>query len=205
MIQIGTIQAPLNRPALLGPAVGLVRRALALGLLRDRPLVDTLDLELLRGIAREASAAGIGHDAALELLGQPTIARLGALIGRLDEALTSSPLPDREFVELLQIFDADQLADLIGTSAVSLRRYIAGSRSVPDGIAARLHWLALVTADLAGAYNPIGIRRWFERPRSQLDGRAPRELLGRDWDPDDEPVEDVRRLAAALTGAGGAT
>ena len=205
MIQIATIEAPLNRPSLLGPAVALVRRALALGLLRDRGRVERLDLELLRGIAREASAAGIGQNAALALLEGASPARLGALIERLDEALIESPLPEREIAELLRVFDLEQLAGLVGTSEVSLRRYAAGSRTVPDSVAARLHWLALTAADLAGAYNALGIRRWFERPRSQLDGRAPRELLGRDWSPDDDRVRHVRQLAAALAGAGGAT
>jgi hypothetical protein len=167
--------------------------------------VTRLDLDLVRGIAREASTAGVGHDAALELLGRPTPARLGTLIGRLDDALSASPMPEHELAQLSDVFDLDQLAELVGTSAVSLRRYIAGSRSVPDAIAARLHWLALVTADLAGAYNPLGIRRWFERPRSQLDARSPRDVLGPAWDPDDPQVERIKQLAAALTGAGGAT
>ncbi len=205
MIHIDSVVAPLNRPGLLGPAVGLVRRALALGLLRDRAVVDRLDLDLLRGIARAASAEGIGHDAALDLLSRPTPARLGPAIGRLDEALRASPLPRREFQQLLEVFEIDQLAALVGTSVVSLRRYMAGSRAVPDEVAARAHWLALVAADLAGAYNSIGIRRWFERPRSQLDGRAPRGVLSGPWQPDDPVVEHARVLAAALAGAGGAT
>lgn len=205
MIQIDAVDAPLNRPSLLGPAVGLVRRALALGLLRDRQEVRRLDLELLRGIAREASAEGIGHDAALDLLGGRTPVRLGRAIGRLDEALRSSPLPAREFHQLLEIFDVDQLAALIGASAVSLRRYVAGRRAVPDEIAARVHWLALVASDLAGAYNQIGMRRWFDRPRTGLDGRTPRQVLRRGWQPDDPDVERARLLAAALAGAGGAT
>jgi hypothetical protein len=205
VIHIDTIAAPLNRPGLLGPAVGLVRRALALGLLRDRQEVHRLDLELLRGIAREASAEGIGHDAAIDLMGRATPVRLERAIGRLDEALRSSPLPAREFGQLLDVFDVDQLASLIGSSPVSLRRYAAGSRTVPDEIAARVHWLALVTSDLAGAYNRIGVRRWFERPRSQLAGRTPREVLRGAWRPEDPHVEQARQLAAALAGAGGAT
>jgi hypothetical protein len=205
VIHIATIDAPLSRPSLLGPAVGLVRRALALGLLGGREEVTRLDLDLLRGIAREASAAGIGQDAALELLAQPTPARLGSLIGRLDDALVASPLPERELAQLSAVFDTDVLAALAGTSPVSLRRYAAGSRTVPDAIAARLHWLALVASDLAGSYNPVGIRRWFERPRTQLGGESPREVLGEGWDPYDPRVDQVRALAEALTGAGGAT
>jgi hypothetical protein len=205
VIHIDAVDAPLNRPGLLGPAVGLVRRALALGLLRDRQEVRRLDLELLRGIAREASAEGIGHDAALDLLGGRTPVRLGRAIGRLDEALRSSPLPGREFRQLLEVFDVDQLAGLIGASAVSLRRYSTGRRVVPDEVAARVHWLAMVVSDLAGAYNQIGVRRWFDRPRTGLDSRTPRQVLQGGWQPDDPDVERARLLAAALAGAGGAT
>jgi hypothetical protein len=70
---------------------------------------------------------------------------------------------------------------------------------------ARIHWLALVLADLAGAYNEFGSRRWFDRKRSQLEGRSPREVLVAGWDPADPDVERVRELAAALAGAGAAT
>ncbi|CAN5661275.1 hypothetical protein BH23CHL7_BH23CHL7_14290 [soil metagenome] len=204
MIRIATVEAPLNRPTLLGPAVGLVRRALAVGLLRDRALIERLDMELLRGIAREASLAGIGQDAALELLEQRGPASLGRAIGRLGDALAESPLPERELGQLTQVFELDELGALVGASPVSLRRYAAGTRSAPDEIAARIHWLALVTADLAGAYNRLGIRRWFARRRSQLDGRSPRQVLGSEWRPDQPRAERVRRLASALAGPSGA-
>jgi len=204
VIRIASIDAPLNTVGLRGPALDLVRRALAVGLLRDRPLIGKLDLDLLRGIAREASAAGVGRDAALELLGKPSPRHLGSVIGRLEDALASSPMPQRELGVLLEVFDVDQLATLLDTSAVSLRRYVAGTRTVPDAVAARIHWLALVSSDLAGAYNALGIRLWFERPRTQLHGQSPRQLLGRGWDPDDARVDQVRALAAALAGPGGA-
>jgi hypothetical protein len=205
MIRIASIEAPLNRPGLLGPAVGLVRRALAVGLLRGRDPIERLDMDLLRGIAREASQAGIGQDAALELLGQQPPARLGRAIDRLGHALAESPLPERELQQLVDVFDVDELAGLVGTSPVSLRRYAAGTRSVPDTVAARIHWLALVTADLAGAYNRLGMRRWFDRPRSRLEGRTPRQVLGTAWDPEDGSVRALAELAGALAGPGGAT
>ncbi len=169
-------------------------------------MVDRLDLELVRRIAREASNAGIGQDVAVALLhGDLRPDRLATLIRRLDEALTASPLPDRELPEVLRVLDREQVAELTGTSSVSLGRYQAGVRRWPDQLAARIHWLALVLADLAGAYNEFGSRRWFDRKRSQLDGRSPREVLVADWDPADPDVERVRELAAALAGAGAAT
>ena len=205
-IRISTVEAPLDRPTLVDPAIRLLRRALALGLLGDNERVDRLDLELVRRIAREASAAGIGQDAAVALLhGDSGANRLAALIERLDDSLTESPLPDREVPELLRVFDREHLALLTGTSGVSLGRYLAGSRKWPDELATRIHWLALVLSDLAGAYNDFGVRRWFERERTQLDGRSPRQVLGTEWDPASPDVERVRRLAASLAGVGAVT
>jgi hypothetical protein len=205
LVQIRSVDAPLNHQTLIGPALGLVRRALAAGLLRDGGTIDTLDLELVQTIAREASSAGIGQDAAAEILGRPTPARLGALIGRLDDALMDSPLPERELGELTRVLGADLLAALVGISPVSLRRYAARSRSVPDLVAARVHMLALVVADLGGAYNDVGIRRWFERQRTQLGGKSPRQVLRGTWTPDDPTAQRVRGLAGELVGPGAAT
>lgn len=206
LIRLATIVAPFDDPALVGPTIDLLRRALALGLLGQNEQVDRLDLALVRRIAREASTAGIGQDAAVALLhGDHRPDRLAMLMRRLDEALTASPLPDRELPEVLRVFDREVVAKLTGTSSVSLGRYQAGSRRWPDQLAARIHWLALVLADLAGAYNDFGSRRWFERKRTQLGGRSPREVLGSEWDPTDPDVERVRDLAATLAGAGAAT
>jgi hypothetical protein len=83
----------------------------------------------------------------------------------------------------------------------SLRRYAAGQRTTPDDVADRLHFVALVVADLAGAYNPFGIRRWFDRPRPQLAGASPIEALGERWRPQDPAARRVRALARALVGA----
>lgn len=177
-----------------------------MGLLGDGDPMERLDLGLVHRIAKEASLAGIGQDAALALLQHlGTQEGLAALMARLDDALSESPLPDREAPELLRIFDREDLAALVGTSGVSMGRYLAGSRRWPDALASRVHWLALVVSDLAGAYNDFGVRRWFERERSQLDGHSPREILGADWDPDTPEVEIVRQLAASLAGVGAAT
>lgn len=205
-IRITTVEAPLDRPMLADPAIRLLRRAQALGLLGESERVDRLDLALVRRIAQEASAAGIGQDAAVALLqgvGGPN--QLAALIERLDDALTESPLPDRELPELLRVLGREDLALMTGTSGVSLGRYVAGSRKWPDELASRIHWLALVLSDLAGAYNDFGARRWFDRERTQLDGRSPRLVLGTAWDPASPDVERVRLLAASLAGVGAAT
>jgi len=93
---------------------------------------------------------------------------------------------------------AETLARLVGVTASSARRYLAGTRPIPDTVAVRLHFLALVVADLAGAYNDIGVRRWFERPRKRLGGSSPAQLLAEDWSPDDDGPRRLRELAASL-------
>ena len=97
-----------------------------------------------------------------------------------------------------RVLGGDVLARLLGISSSSVRRYLSGSRATPDEIAARLHFLALVIGDLAGAYNDFGVRRWFQRPRKLLGSRCPAQLLSGTWRPEDPGPQRVRDLAAAL-------
>jgi hypothetical protein len=124
--------------------------------------------------------------------------RLSAILQKLNDTLDESPLPTYEWPGLVHILGVDLLARLVGISPSSVRRYQAGSRPTPDEIATRLHFLALVVGDLAGAYNDIGIRRWFERKRTLLGNCSPAEILGNGWNPDDPGPTQVRQLAQAL-------
>lgn len=200
IVRITSVDAPLNRAALLPAAMGLVKRAAGVGLLADRPPIEKLDLSLIHEIAREASSVGVGQDAATALMNTPATGwrKLADLIPKLDMALVESPVPDRELRGLLDVYDYDGLAALVGVSRPSLRRYVAAQRAVPDVVAARLHFVALVTSNLIGSYNDFGVRRWWDRQRSTLDGRSPREALGSSWSPDDGPAKTVADLAASL-------
>jgi hypothetical protein len=191
-------------PQLQALAARAAVRADAMGLLPDRaelsaayPPNAAYTLTRVLDVARDA---GIGR--ALTMPRDPADEERweGFVIDLLD-ALEESPLPRTEWVGLERVLGADLLADLIGISPSSLRRYAAGTRDTPDDVAARLHFLALVVGDLAGSYNDIGVRRWFSRRRSQLGGRAPADLLQDTWDPQEDGPEQVRRLAAALLGA----
>jgi hypothetical protein len=128
----------------------------------------------------------------------PSPAEVQAVLRLLITALEQSPVPQLEWRSVSRVFDPEQLASLLVISLSSLRRYQSGERATPDDVAARLHFLALVTGDLAGAYNEIGIRRWFGRKRTQLGGKTPASLLNGTWDPDDAGPQKVRSLAAAL-------
>lgn len=193
-----------------GKLVGLLARSAAMGVLTG-PTVTRIDAPVIRRLVRDLQRQGIGGAAAAALspLLQPGTKPLDAATARameqrldqLAEALEASAAPAAEWPAMRKVFGDEALADWLSLSLSSLRRYAAAERQTPQATADRLHWLALTVADLAGAYNDYGIRRWFERPRAQLDGRSPRALLGRRWSPDDAAALRVRELAARLSGA----
>jgi uncharacterized protein (DUF2384 family) len=125
------------------------------------------------------------------------------LAGMLRDSLTSletSPLPQLEWTPMSALLGDELLSSLVAVSPTSLHRYRSGERPTPDRVAARLHFVALVVADLAGSYNDFGVRRWFERPRVALGDKTPKSILTDDWSPEDEAVVPVRELARALLG-----
>jgi hypothetical protein len=179
-------------------AVEATRRAEAMGLVeRAEP---RLELAAIRRLANEVRRAGIGVSPAdvLNNVEQPSKRELAGLLESIIAALDASPAPSYEWRGLSSVFPPEDLAALLHVSLSSLKRYQSGERETPDHIAARLHFLALVVGDLAGSYNDTGIRRWFQRKRTQLDGRAPAALLAREWDPDEEGPARVRELARRL-------
>ncbi len=122
-------------------------------------------------------------------------------VRRLNDQIEMSPQPSGEWTPVIDVLGEAMTAQLIGSSASSVRRYASGARATPQSIAERLHFLALVLADLAGSYNEFGMRRWFTRPRSALGGRRPADLLGA-FDPDGAEASSVAELAATLPGLG---
>ena len=199
-IHIQSVCSPFDIPDVAHQAVTALTRADAMGLIPQGETIDRLDARTLKGIVKHISRAGIGRGFLADLSGStvPAPEHLSAVLRKINDALDASPVPACEWPGLGRILGADLLSRLLGISISSLRRYLSGTRSTPDEVAARLHFLALVTADLAGAYNDVGIRRWFVRPRKQLKNRAPAQLLERAWQPDDPGPRRVRDLARAL-------
>lgn len=175
-------------------------------LLPPGEVIDTLDLPTLQKVMKGIARAGIGQSVLTDLAGPSGRDRqhLSIALQRLNDALDASPVPAREWPGLIAILGIDRLARLVGVSPVSVRRYASGARPTPDDVAERLHFLALVVGDLAGAYNDIGIRRWFDRSRAFLGNKSPAQVLARKWRPEDHGPQQVRQLAHAL-GASPAT
>ena len=199
-VRIKSDSTPLDDPAVARRAAETVRKAYAVGLVDESPDFTSLTYPAVKDVVSRVSAAGIGGHAATSLTrtDPSDVDAIARELRRIESLLEESPLPDTEWPRLLQTLDRDRLAALVGASPSSVARYERSERTTPDSVAARLHFLALVVGDLSGAYNAIGIRRWFERPRAALENRAPADLLVGEWQPDDEGAARVRVLARSL-------
>jgi transcriptional regulator with XRE-family HTH domain len=204
-IRIRSVVDPFDTadPELIRAAVDTIALVEAMGLLPEGEDVERLDLPTVRRVARAIGDAGIGPTAVATLNGTKTLDRRRLLeaVEQLREALEHSPVPRPEWRALVELFGVERLAELTGVSAASLRRYASGRRNTPDDVAARLHFLAKVVGDLRGAYNEIGVRRWFERKRTALRGRSPAQILSGQWDPEAGRPLEVRALARSLVGS----
>jgi hypothetical protein len=184
-IQSKSVLEQLDAPR---AAVVAIRLADLMGLIAHRPGTP-IDGNKLSRLATAARQAGIAEGIAVSGQINPH---------RLLEALESSPLPEREIHRLAALLGYPRLSELTAVSEPSLRRYAAGERRVPDPVAQRLHFLAMLIAILRGSFNEFGVRRWFERPRQALGGRAPASALSGDWSPDEHSPEAVMQLAIEL-------
>jgi len=202
-IRIESVEGPLMADAsAVHAAATLLARGGVMGFLPENVDTRVLNVGLLDGVFKCLAV----QDVAVGLLvhGPWTSVTLGHALDQALEQSEHSPMPDGEWPNLVQTLGEAQLAELLDISASSLRRYANGTRATPTEVASRLHVLALVIADLMGGYNDFGIQRWFTRPRTQLDGRSPVQLLGKGWDPDGPEALRLRGLAAGLVGAGAA-
>jgi hypothetical protein len=198
-LQIRSVEPPLDDPEATDAAVDVLKAMEAMGLLpRD---VEELTMDVMRSVAASAAEAGIGAAAAASLRSRTrlTSSHVAAVLRELELALAGSPAPAFEWPAMVELFGVERLAELVGISVASLRRYAADQRPTPDVVAARLHLLARVVAELRGAYSEVGVRRWFERTRSALGGRPPEAILSGDWDPDGPHAERVLALARSLS------
>ena len=199
-IQIQSVESPFDDPEIARLGVSVVMRADAMGLLTTRA-IRRLDAAEWERVVRDVVRGGVGKGI---LVGHSGVKRtesngLRSVLRRVNEALDASPVPASEWPAVQRVLGSDLLARLLGISTVSARRYSSGARRIPDDVAARLHALALIVGDLAGAYNDAGIRRWFVRPRTALGNRAPADVLASGWQPDAPGPSQVRDLASALT------
>lgn len=209
-IQIHPESAPIVNRRLHERLLTLLARASAMGVLAGAAVtqLDAAALQRVLSALHRQGLIGAAPVALAPLLKQgpaqldaATAERMADSLQQLVAVLEESPVPRSEWATMRAVFGDDVLGSLLGVAPASLRRYAAAERATPQPVAERLHWLAIVVSDLAGSYNDFGMRRWFERPRTQLGGKSPRALLGSRWTPDAKAARQIRALAAALSGA----
>jgi len=208
-LHISSVEPAFQSAQLLMGRTELMSRVVAMGLLHGKPIerldadaigrvLDALQAGRLLGTQRARFVAMLRPNARKP----ESIVEASRAVRQLIAVLDESPVPRTEWPAMRRIFGDEALTGLLDISLSSLKRYAGEERATPPVIAERLHWVAMVVADLAGSYNEFGIRRWFERQRRQLDGRSPRKTLGPQWSPGSPAAQRVRSLAASLAGAG---
>ena len=77
--------------------------------------------------------------------------RLSATADRLTAGFSAegSPAPAFEWPAMLELFGTDRVAELVGVSVASLRRYSAGQRPTPDSAMRRCIWVKPATTPLS--------------------------------------------------------
>ena len=204
-LQIDSVEEPLASDAYASVlAAHLIARSQFVGALPSLVGGQELGRPLLGAALAGLSAHGVARDAHLALASARTSQDFRRVLTAANEQIEHSPMPLGTWPVVSEVLGDDLLATLLATSAASMRRYKDGQRATPGPVAHRLHFLALLLADLAGAYNEYGIRRWFVRPRQQLDGRSPLDVLGPGFDPHGAEAERVRALVDALQASGAA-
>jgi hypothetical protein len=210
-IQIDSIEEPLlesGEAATL--ALGLVARAQIMGFLPETAghrialsrdfLSDIAELLRQQGVAT-VETGNLRRAARVEPLDDvDMISALRATVAAVD----ASPRPQGEWGPTRDLVGDELLSRLLRVSVSSLRRYAASERRTPDDVAWRLHLVARLLSALIGSYNEYGVRRWFDRRRTALDGATPAEVIEHAEHEDDERLQRVIRITDELTGAAAA-
>lgn len=207
-LRIDRVDDALRHAPLVAASVRLVGRAQHVGALASLPGGRTLDRSLLQETLRALAAAGAGGDLTPALAAARAPADLLAVVQDADVQLERSPVPDLTRPVALEVLGAGLLTVLLDVDPADLAATPpTASGVVKDAVtvgvvAGRLHQVALTAADLAGAYDDEGTRRWYARPRRALDGASPVRVLAGGFDPGGDAARQVRGMAAALTRLG---
>jgi hypothetical protein len=211
-IRIESIEEPLleSRPS-LALWLRLLARAEAMGFL-SQELAEPIDLDrrTLRAFLQTLMEQNVALAQATLLFqavsrSQVDHEEVESALKATISAIDASPRPEGEWQPAREVLGDELLAQLVSVSPASLRRYASGARKTPDDAAWRLHVVARLLAALSGSYNDYGIRRWFVRPRTALDGVTPAEVLREAETEDDPRLRKVVALAEQLTGSLSAT
>ena len=175
-IRLESISAPFSESSAGPAAARVIAFAATTGLLENVD-VRSLDMPTWEMVLKRLRDLGIGKIQGTATTGDIRGEELSRVIKMIYNAIEASPMPSSEWSSMRELLKDDLLQRVLNVSRQSIQRYAAGDRQTPQEVADRLHAIALIASDLAGSYNEFGIRRWFERPRTQLSGKSPVAIL----------------------------
>ncbi|MGI9187406.1 MAG: antitoxin Xre/MbcA/ParS toxin-binding domain-containing protein [Gaiellales bacterium] len=162
---------------------------------RGNPIVQELLLEVLTLEADiEADENGLDLDWHVrENLDR--ISQIVELLRRNHEhaALDDAPTAARFVVAELAGARDEDIAEICGVETRTIRNWRKHQPGTIRVNGDRVVLAAQLVYDLRGTITAPGIARWFRRPRHQLDGRTPLDLMSENIDTAAEPLRDLSR------------
>jgi hypothetical protein len=164
---------------------------------RGNPIVQELLLEVLTLEGDiEADEDGLDPDWRVrENLDR--ISQIVELLRRNHEhgALDDAPTAARFVVGELAGARDEDIADICGVETRTIRNWRKHQPGTIRVNGDRVVLAAQLIYDLRGTITAPGIARWFRRPRHQLDGRTPLDLMNENIDKAAGPLRDLSRSA----------
>ena len=87
----------------------------------------------------------------------------------------------------------------LGVARHKLAEYDVNPHDLPEEVVERFNFITKIMKHIAGSFNDYGMKRWFLRRRTQLQGISPAQVLTGDWKPNEEWPQKVLQLAETLS------
>ena len=100
---------------------------------------------------------------------------------------------------LEKILQKRRFTHLVGEQPSTLKIEVQRIK-LPDQVSGRLYLLYDIVEHLQFTYDDEGIRRWFDRNRTELENKSPSQYLGPSCDAKGEYAQRVLALAKSLRG-----
>ena len=149
-----------------------------------------LQAVFLRGYAQASKALKNQGDPDARRLLRLGLERMRHALEEIGQASqVSDELSPKELVRWLSRIvpvPQQELSDVLGVERRKFQRWLNESPKPEGDDALRVAVVARIVNQLRHSFTPVGVIRWFNRPRAELKGKKPKSLLTR--------VEDLPRL-----------
>jgi len=149
-----------------------------------------LQAVFLRGYAQASKALKSQEDQSARRLLRLGLERMRHALEEINQtSQVSDELSPKELVRWLSRtvpVSQQELSDILGVERRKFQRWLNESPRPEGDDALRVTVVTRIVNQLRHSFTPVGVIRWFNRPRAELEGKKPKSLLTR--------VEDLPRL-----------